>query len=90
MSHSSEEPGVIAPSQEADQVDLRSIAVTFIDEAFAEAQRDGLDGDCLAHAALFAAFRELVATYGEDATAVFAETLADKVRAGAYTTATRH
>ena len=40
-------------------------ALTYVVEAFVEAQLDGLDGDCMAHAALFAAFQELVATYGE-------------------------
>ena len=41
-------------------------------EAFAEAEFDGLDADCMAQAALFAAFMELVATYGEDAVAEYA------------------
>jgi hypothetical protein len=70
--------------------DLRAVAVGYVDEAFASGRHDGLDGDCLAHAALFAAFRELVAVYGEDATAVYAEKLPEKIRAGAYTLATRH
>ena len=73
-----------------DAADLRRIAVTYVDEAFATGRHEGLDGDSLAHAALFAAFRDLVAVYGEDATAVFAETLAGKIKAGAYTTSTRH
>ncbi len=68
----------------------RQAAYAYVEEAFAEARADGLDGDCLAHAALFAALKELVETYGEDATAAFAEGLADKVRAGAYTAGTRH
>ena len=68
----------------------RQAAFAYVSEAFAEARHDGLDGDCLAHAALFAAFKELVEVYGEEATAVFAEGLAAKVRAGAYTAGTRH
>jgi hypothetical protein len=68
----------------------RQAAYSYLEEAFAEARVDGLDGDCLAHAALFAAFKELVETYGEEATATFAEGLADKVRKGAYTAGTRH
>lgn len=68
----------------------RQAAFAYVAEAFAEARHDGLDGDCLAHAALFAAFKELVETYGEEATAVFAEGLADKIRNGAYTDGTRH
>ena len=38
---------------------------------------DGVDGDCLAQASLFAAFAELVSTYGEDAVAKFVEWMAD-------------
>lgn len=73
-----------------DAADLRRIAVTYVDEAFATGRHEGLDGDCLAHAALFAAFRDLVATYGEDATAVFAESLPAKIKSGAYSVCTRH
>ena len=38
----------------------------------------------------FAAFRTLVETYGEEATAAFAEALPEKVRTGAFSTGTRH
>ena len=65
-------------------------ALTYVVEAFAEGERDGLDGDCMAHAALFAAFRELVATYGEEAVAEFAQGLPDRLRGGAFSTALRH
>ena len=40
--------------------------------------------------ALFAAFRTLVETYGEEATAVFAESLPEKLRGGAFSCGTRH
>ena len=73
-----------------DAADLRRIAVTYVDEAFATGRHEGLDSDSLAHAALFAAFRDLVATYGEDATAVFAESLPAKIKSGAYSICTRH
>ncbi len=73
-----------------DAADLRRIAVGYIDEAFACGRHDGLDTDNLAHAAIMAAFRELVAIYGEDATAVFAETLAGKIKSGTYSAGTRH
>jgi hypothetical protein len=39
---------------------------------------------------LFAAFRELIATYGEDAVASFAERLPEKIRSGGFTTGPRH
>ena len=70
--------------------DARQVAYGYVEDAFLEAQSDGLDSDALAHAALFAAFRTLVETYGEEATAVFAEALPDKLRGGAFTTGTRH
>ena len=65
-------------------------ALTYVIEAFAEGERDGLDPDCMAHAALFAAFRELVMTYGEEAAAQYAECLPQRVRGGAFTTGPRH
>jgi hypothetical protein len=65
-------------------------ALSYLSEAFAEARHDGLDGDCLAHAAIFTAFHELVETYGEEAVAVFAENLPSRIRSGAFTVANRH
>jgi hypothetical protein len=59
-------------------------AVGYITEAWAEARHDGIDGDCLAQTCLFAAFAELVKTYGEDAAAQFAEGLASRIRNGEF------
>jgi hypothetical protein len=59
-------------------------AVGYITEAWAEARLDGVDGDCLAQTCLFAAFAELVNTYGEDAAARFAEGLASRIRSGEF------
>lgn len=87
-STANDEPGPVRSDDDA--ADLRRIAVTYVDEAFATGRHEGLDGDCLAHAALFAAFRDLVATYGEDATAVFAESLPGKIKSGVYSLCTRH
>ncbi len=68
----------------------KRVALSYVTEAFEEARQDGLDGDCVAHAALFAAFKELVDTYGEEAVATFAENLPDKVRAGNFSVVRRH
>lgn len=65
-------------------------ALTYVVEAFVEAQLDGLDTDCMVQAALFAAFQELVATYGEDATARYAEGFPERIRSGAFSTGPRH
>ena len=78
------------PTLAEDVKDARRVAYCYLEDAFAEARQDGLDSDALAHAALFAAMRTLVETYGEEATAVFAEALPEKIRCGNFTTGTRH
>jgi hypothetical protein len=67
------------PDQEQKQA-----ALSYLNEAWAEARHDGVDGDCLAQASLFAAFAELVGTYGEDAVAKFVEGLPTRVRNGEF------
>ena len=74
--HTAREP---IPDQEQ-----KRVALGYLNEAWAEARHDGVDDDCMAHACLFAAFAELVGTYGEDATAEYAEGLAARVRNGEY------
>src|SRR5215813_9194170 len=64
--------------------DQKQAAVSYLNEAWAEARHDGVDGDCLAQASLFAALAELVGTYGEDAVATFAEGLPARVRNGEF------
>jgi len=59
-------------------------ALGYLHEAWAEARHDGIDGDCLAQACLFAAFAEFVTTYGEEAAACFAEGLARRIRNGEF------
>ncbi len=73
----------IAPKSD----EKRRAALSFVREAFAEARLDGLDIDCMAQAALFTAFLEMVTTYGEDATAAFADHLAGRIRDGEFSTA---
>ncbi|MDB5502209.1 MAG: hypothetical protein JWR89_2111 [Tardiphaga sp.] len=62
----------------------KQAALSYLNEAWAEARHDGVDGDCLAQASLFAAFAELVGTYGEDAVAKFVEGLPGRVRNGEF------
>ena len=45
----------------------KRLALSYVQDAWAEGLMEGVDGDCLAQACLFMAFAELVATYGEDA-----------------------
>lgn len=77
-------------AQDALYADQRRAAYNYVSEAFAEGRYDGIDGDCLAHAALFAAFVELVATYGEEAVSKFAERLPERIRAGEYSLKTKN
>src|SRR3954465_11192204 len=62
----------------------KQAALGYLNEAWAEARHDGVDGDCLAQASLFAAFAELVGTYSEDAVAKFVEGLPLRVRNGEF------
>ncbi|TCT05179.1 hypothetical protein [Aquabacter spiritensis] len=65
--------------------DERHAALSYLDDAWTEAVRDGLDEDSLVQAALFTALRSLVATYGEEPCATYVEGLAARIRAGEYT-----
>lgn len=62
----------------------KRVALGYLQEAWAEAKLDGIDGDCLAQACLFAAFAELVGTYGEEAAATFADRLGARIRNGEF------
>jgi len=62
----------------------KRVALGYLQEAWAEARLDGIDGDCLAQACLFAAIAEFVTTYGEEAAATFAEGLAARIRNGEF------
>ncbi|HEY6259080.1 MAG TPA: hypothetical protein VIY51_25155 [Xanthobacteraceae bacterium] len=68
----------------------KQAALGYLHEAWAEARLDGIDGDCLAQACLFAAFAEFVATYGEEPAARFAEGLAVRIRNGEFSLRTRN
>ena len=63
----------------------RRAALAYLSEAWEEARLEGIDGDCLAQVALFTAMNELVSTYGEEATARFAEGLGERIRRGEFT-----
>lgn len=72
-----------APANGPDHEQKRA-ALGYLHEAWAEAQLEGIDGDCLAQACLFKAFAEFVSTYGEEAAARFAEGLAIRIRNGEF------
>lgn len=62
----------------------KRVALSYLNEAWAEARLDGVDGDCLAQACLFTALAEFVTTYGEEAAATFTEGLAARIRNGEF------
>jgi hypothetical protein len=64
--------------------DQKRLALGYIHEAWAEARIDGVDGDCMAQACLFAALVEFVRTNGEDPAAKFAEGLPVRIRNGEF------
>ena len=65
-------------------LEQKQIALSYLLEAWSEARLEGVDGDCLAQASLFSALSELVTTYGEDATAKYAERLPARIRNGEF------
>ena len=64
--------------------DEKRAALGHVHEAWSHALMEGIDGDALAQACLFSAFVELVTTYGEEASAAFAEGLAARIRNGEF------
>ena len=60
------------------------LALGYLQEAWAEARLEGIDGDCLAQACLFAALAEFVTTYGEEAAASFTDGLSTRIRNGEF------
>jgi hypothetical protein len=75
-----------APGQASEHEQKRA-ALGYLNSAWVEARIEGIDGDCLAQACLFAAFAELVSTYGEEAAARFAEGLSTRIRNGEFSLA---
>ena len=65
--------------------EAKRVALRYILEAWEEALYDGLDPDCLATAAIFAALSDMIATYGEEPVAVMCERLPERIRSGEFT-----
>jgi hypothetical protein len=62
----------------------KKAALSYLHEAWTEARLDGLDDDCMAQACLFAAFADMVSTYGEEAAAKYAENLPARILRGDF------
>ena len=81
MLKTSDTPKRPSPAEE------KQLALRYLLDAWEEAAYEGVDRDCLATAAIFAALSELITTYGEDPVAVMCERLPERVRAGEFTLA---
>jgi hypothetical protein len=63
----------------------RLAALSLFQEAFLEAENEGVMPDAMAQAALFTALSEMVSLYGEMDTAKFCENLPQRILSGDFT-----
>lgn len=80
----------IAKAHDFAGADERRLALAHVNEAFAEAVLAGVEGGCFAQAAIEAGLYELVARFGEDAVADFAQSLPERVRQGEFSSGAQH
>lgn len=79
---------MLDPEDMTDNVPIatqKKVALSYLTQAWDDAVAEGVDSDVLAHAALFAALSDLVVTYGEEAVAELATSLAARVRNREFT-----
>ena len=74
----------LAPLEALADDEQKRRALAYLQDAWTEASHDGIEGDCLAQTALFLALAELISTYGEEATARFADNFAARIRNGEF------
>ena len=78
------------PDEAAEARASKAAALSIVSGAFADAEREGIDSECLAQVAIFTALSELVGAYGEEAVAQFAHGLPDRVRQGGFSLRPKH
>lgn len=71
----------------ASPAEEKQLALRYLLDAWEEAAYEGVDRDCLATAAIFAALSDLITTYGEEPVAVMCARLPERVRGGEFTIA---
>lgn len=70
----------------ADQAaEAKYAALRYILDAWDDAVYDGIDPDCIATAAIFAALSDMISTYGEEPVARMTERLPGRIRGGEFT-----
>ncbi len=72
------------PRESVADHEQKRLALGYLQEAWAEARHDGIDGDCLAQTALFLALAEFISTYGEEAAARYTDNLGARIRNGEF------
>ena len=65
--------------------EAKQLALRYILDAWDEAVYDGIDPDCIATAAIFAALSDMIGSYGEEPVALMCERLPERIRAGEFT-----
>ena len=73
------------PQKVAADQQLKHQALRYILDAWEEAVYDGIDPDCIATAAIFAALSDMIAAYGEEPVARMTERLPERIRHGEFT-----
>ena len=74
-----------ATDEVATIAEKKRVALAFLTEAWDEAMAEGVDSEIVAHAALFTALCDLIATYGEEPVAELAAGLPRRIRAREFT-----
>jgi hypothetical protein len=74
----------LAPREALAAHEQKRLALGYLQDAWAEASHEGIEGDCLAQTALFLALAELTSAYGEEAAARYAENLGARIRNGEF------
>ena len=75
------------PAMDIDTVEIdrqKQQALNLLGDLWDQASDDGVDMDCLSHAALFQALSSLVLAYGEESVAGFCDKLSNRVLCGDY------
>ena len=76
----------LAAKPASDQ-ELKHAALRYILDAWEEAVYDGIEPDCIATAAIFAALSDMISAYGEEPVARMTERLPERIRHGEFTVA---
>lgn len=73
------------PAAAGAQAEPKYAALRYILDAWEEAVYDGIDPDCIATAAIFAALSDMIDSYGEEPVARMTEGLPGRIRHGEFT-----